>query len=220
MDLIEKYGLERKRINIGNISMNLFHTDNIDGFFDKLDPVLFEKDERFPYFVNIWQSGMYLSRYLVEEFNVKNIKGKSFLELGSGTGVTGLALSILGGQVTFSDYEEDSLSLCKLNSLINGFSNVNTILADWRNFPETGKSFDYVIGSDLLYEKRFLMPLVKTTKHFIENGSTFLYSDPGRNYYIDYLDIMMKEGFETALLKEYKPAKNQEIKIFMVKKRR
>jgi ETFB lysine methyltransferase len=218
MDIIEKYRLLNKEIKISDICINLYHTDNLDSFFDNLDPAEYEKDERFPYFVNIWQSGLNLTKYLVEEFPRTKIAGSTFLELGSGTGITGLALSLLGGHITFSDYEEDSLRLCEVNSAANNITNYDTILADWRHFPESVKRYDYIIGSDLLYEKRFLVPLVTTTKKLMEKGSKFIYADPGRNYYLEYLDMMRDGGFRTELLKDVELEKNQKIKIFLIEK--
>ena len=218
MNVIEKYRLEQKTLDFGKIKIDLYHTDNLDSFFDKLDPAAFNEDERFPYFVNIWQSGYFLARYLIEEIGDKNLYNKQILELGSGTGMTGLAAGLLGAQITFTDYEEDSLKLCDTNAAANGIRSHKLLLADWRNFPDTGIKYDFIIGSDLLYENRFLLPLVETSSGLIDEGAVFLYADPCRNYHKEYLSIMEKKGYKTSFLRSYVNENKLEVRIFEIKK--
>jgi ETFB lysine methyltransferase len=215
MNVVSKYGLTPKEIIISNLKIKLFQTENLDRFLDTIDPDEFYKDERFPYFVNIWPAGIALSQYFIEEFPKSEIKGKTFLELGCGTGIVGIIISFLGGNVVFSDYENDSILLTEANFKENGLTDFNAFTGDWRNFPET-QDFDYIIGSDLLYEKRFVEPLMKTAEIYLNKNSGFILSDPDRNHCPNFI-LQMEKKYSTEQIKETFIEK-QKVNIFKVQK--
>jgi len=216
MNIIEKYGLTIKNIEISDMIIKLYQTENLDKFLDTIDPDEYYKDERFPYFVNVWQSGIGLSLYFKKHFQIDHIKGKSFLELGSGTGIVGIVISLLGGIVTFSDYEEDSLSMCEANYKLNELKDFKGFIGDWRDFPFPEKSFDYIIGSDLLYEKRFVTPLSVVTDYFLRKDSSFILSDPDRNHCPEFIKTMGEKGCNTAKNIELYPDGKQKVNIFTI----
>jgi len=62
--------------------------------------------------VVVWDAALVLAKYL--ELRKEDICGKKIIELGSGTGVVGLAAATLGADVIVSDLE-DNLQLMKQN---------------------------------------------------------------------------------------------------------
>ncbi|OHD12339.1 MAG: hypothetical protein A2086_08890 [Spirochaetes bacterium GWD1_27_9] len=217
MDIVKKYYLNETQININKITLKLYQTENLDKFFDNIYTKELEEDGRIPYFVNIWQSGLKLIDYFINYFPQEKITGSNFLELGSGTGLSGIGLGLLGANITFSDFERDSILLCEENAKLNNIKNYKTLLADWRNFPRLDENFNYIIGSDLLYEERFVLPLANTVEYLLQKGTKFIFSDPTRTYFLPFLELMEKKGFVWNILKEYID-ETTEIRIFEVYK--
>ena len=220
MDIITKYNLKENKYFYRGNEIKIFQTENIDSLLDKISDEQFDVDERFPYFVKVWDSGYNLAKYFIEEFDKNLIRDKKYLELGSGSGIVGIALCLNGAKVVFSDYEIDSLSLCKINANANNITEVKLLSADWRNFPEVDTQIDYLIASDIFYENRFLLPLIDLTKRFLDKGTKFILSDPGREYCQLYLDCLNNDDYKVVLLKNYKNQENpvRDIRIYQIEK--
>lgn len=180
----------------------IHYTDNIDSIVDSMSADDFGDDERFPYFLNIWDSGPVLSEYIIQSY--EDLKGKTVLELGSGTGVAGVVIATSGCRIIFSDYEEYSLELCRKNAVANGIKDFKTILGDWREFPDLSEKIDIVVCSDVLYEKKQVIPLSNIVKRFVLTGSTAYISDPGRGHIENFLDILKGADLKTELVYEHK----------------
>jgi len=204
MNVVEKYKLEIKKYSFSNRDILLYQTENVDEFLDRISNEEYCVDERFPFFIRVWDSGYYLAKYLLEETPISQIEGKQFLELGGGSGIVGIAVLLLGGKVIFSDYEEDSLELINLNCKLNGLNEFKTIKGDWRDFPVLTEKIDFLTASDVFYEQKFLTSLMRTAKIFLDDGAEFLLSDPGREYFYEYLQTIQKNGYKTDLKKVYK----------------
>ena len=209
MNLLTKYKLIQKTIKLDNLRIKLYQSENLDAYFDAMTSVDFGVDERFPYFVNIWESGIQLSNFFLKDYKLSN---KNIIELGSGGGIVGITLGLSGNHVLFTDFETDALKLCEINAYLNKFKNYDTLLCDWRNFPEIEKDFDYIIGSDLLYEKRFVMPLYNTVKPFINKGCVFILSDPGRNHIMEFIELFKDDNYKIVQLK-----KNEKVLIYEIR---
>lgn len=199
---IEKLKLKSKVFELNTRDIIINYSDNLDGLFDEMTDEDFGEDERFPYYINIWESGPVLSKWLLE--NVDNLDKMTAIELGSGTGVAGIALATSGCRVIFTDYEEYSVKLCRRNAEQNGITNSSYLVADWRKFPEINEKINIVLCSDLLYENKQVIPLFSVTKSFIKKGSTVYISDPGRGHIETYISLMNQDGMKTELLHEEK----------------
>ncbi|HQB61969.1 MAG TPA: 50S ribosomal protein L11 methyltransferase, partial [Spirochaetota bacterium] len=143
MNVIEKYRLEIKKYSFRDRDILLYQTEDVDEFLDRISNEEYNRDERFPFFIRVWDSGYYLAKYLLEETPISQIEGKRFLELGGGSGIVGIAILLLGGKVIFSDYEEDALKIIDLNCKLNGLNEFKTIKGDWRDFPALDEKIDF-----------------------------------------------------------------------------
>eukprot|EP01100_Stratorugosa_tubuloviscum_P010771 TRINITY_DN4689_c1_g1_i1.p1 TRINITY_DN4689_c1_g1~~TRINITY_DN4689_c1_g1_i1.p1 ORF type:complete len:268 (-),score=72.03 TRINITY_DN4689_c1_g1_i1:2-805(-) len=135
---------------------------------------------------------------IIHHFNNLNInfKQSKFLELGSGTGICGLTLAILGAyQVTLTDYfHQDILSLLQYNYQQNShlfynnndnYSIVQIKSLNWGNIDIEDfndktifnqqlslydEDWDWIIGSDLIYDDtESIEPLIWTLQRLIKN---------------------------------------------------
>ena len=108
----------------------------------------------------IWECGIVLAKYLERRCKAAGgawLSGKRVLELGSGTGVAGLAAAALGARVTLTDLPA-VVPLLQLNARRNGEAigakggETEVAELDWaRGVESVDTSWDLVIGADLLY---------------------------------------------------------------------
>lgn len=136
----------------------------------------FIKDERLPYWADVWPSSIILAEKLLE----LNGSGRTALELGCGVGLSTLAATSAGFDVLSTDYYEDALDVTRANVFRNLGSLARTRLVDWRHFPEDLGTFDLVFASDVLYEKEYAELLPILLRRLLVPGGIALIADPGR----------------------------------------
>jgi ETFB lysine methyltransferase len=136
----------------------------------------FVKDERLPYWADVWPSSIILAGKLLELEGV----GKRALELGCGVGLSTLAATSAGFDVLATDYYEDALDVTRANVFRNLGTTARTRLVDWRHFPEDLGTFDLVFASDVLYEKEYAELLPVLLRGLLTPRGFALIADPGR----------------------------------------
>jgi predicted nicotinamide N-methyase len=136
----------------------------------------FVKDERLPYWADVWPSSLILAAKLLE---LKG-RGRTALELGCGVGLSTLAATTAGYDVLSTDYYEDALDVTRANVFRNLGKLARTRLVDWRHLPDDLGQFDLVFASDVLYEKEYaeLLPVI-LDRVLVPKGFALI-ADPGR----------------------------------------
>jgi predicted nicotinamide N-methyase len=160
-------------LTIGEHTFSILRPANSDDLIREED---FVKDERLPYWADIWPSSVILAERLME------MKGdeKTALELGCGVGLSTLAASVAGFDVLSTDYYEDALDVTRANVFRNLGKEARTRLVDWRHFPDDLGSFDLVFASDVLYEKEYAALLPRLFARVLGSDGVALVADPGR----------------------------------------
>lgn len=136
----------------------------------------FVKDERLPYWADVWPSSIILAGKLLELEG----RGKTALELGCGVGLSTLAATSAGFDVLSTDYYEDALDVTRANVFRNLGTIARTRLVDWRHLPVDLGFFDLVFASDVLYEKEYAELLPVLLRGLLAPGGFALIADPGR----------------------------------------
>ena len=136
----------------------------------------FVKDERLPYWADVWPSSIILAGKLLE----LDGRGKTALELGCGVGLSTLAATSAGFDVLSTDYYEDALDVTRANVFRNLGTIARTRLVDWRHLPQDLGTFDLVFASDVLYEKEYAELLPVLLRGLLAPNGIALIADPGR----------------------------------------
>ncbi len=160
-------------VSIGKASFELLHPANADDLISEADYV---KDERLPYWADIWPS----SRALAGRISALRGDGKQLLELGCGMGLVAAAAARAGFDVMATDYYEDALLFTQVNVFENAGVVPETRYVDWRAFPKDLEWFDYVIASDVLYEKEYAPLLADAFAQTLARRGLGIVADPGR----------------------------------------
>lgn len=191
-----RYELEKSDITFKAHRFTLMSIKNVDQLLDELIEQGPEsegvKDERLPYWAEIWPSSIALAEYILQ--SSENFQGLSALELGCGAGLAGMAAALQGAEVLVSDYQSDALRLTELNWLLNLGKSPSSILLDWRQ-ADLDQKFDLIIAADVVYEKRFIEPLIVLFEKLLNVGGKILLSEPNRKIALDFFSELTNHGF-------------------------
>jgi predicted nicotinamide N-methyase len=167
----------------------------------------FVKDERLPYWADVWPSSLILAGKLL---GLKG-RGKSALELGCGVGLSTLAATTAGYDVLSTDYYEDALDVTRANVFRNLGKLARTRLVDWRHFPDDLGRFDLVFASDVLYETEYAELLPVILNRVLVPSGIALIADPGRVAAPVFVEACAQHGLAIRQ-KETRPFEAGEIK--------
>ncbi|KAJ3272505.1 Methyltransferase-like protein 21D [Terramyces sp. JEL0728] len=107
----------------------------------------------------VWDGGYILADYIIKNFN---LAGKRVVELGSGTGLVGLAVGS-ASTVLLTDVPQQ-IPLLETNIKLNGkMEHIEAKELLWGTETNLGK-FDYIIGSEILYLQEQHANLIETCK--------------------------------------------------------
>ncbi len=165
---------------------------------DAIDAARFREDERMPYWAELWPAAIAFAERILE--GGLPLRGRDVLELGSGLGLAGIAAALVGArEVTFSDYFEQALAFSAANATLNGIERFQTLHLDWRE-PWTPRRYEVVIGSDLLYETRNLVPVLLTLQSALEPAGIAYIADPDRYTASAFTPLASTHGFNVAAI--------------------
>jgi predicted nicotinamide N-methyase len=161
---------------------------------DLIDEEEFERDERMPYWADIWPSGRILAAYLTK----LDGRGHTLLELGCGAGLVATAAALSGFDVCATDYYDDALRFTRVNVATHTGVVPQTRLVDWRELPTDLGRFDCVVGSDVLYERTYGPLVARAIDVTLRRGGEAIIADPGRIAAEEFIRDAAKRGLRLA----------------------
>uniref|UniRef100_A0A7S1J6C8 Uncharacterized protein n=1 Tax=Eutreptiella gymnastica TaxID=73025 RepID=A0A7S1J6C8_9EUGL len=118
----------------------------------------------------VWDSAVILTQYLSRspQVNRDQFQKAAVLELGSGTGLLGLALAQLGADVVLSDLPQ-VVPLLEANASFNGATvrdaggTTRIAALDWKEplAQDTDAEYQYIVGADVVYSFASVLPFVR-----------------------------------------------------------
>ena len=121
----------------------------------------------------------------LSELRTQAFSNKAIIELGCGTGISGISLVVadkdVPSTVTFTDFDKPALDLCKRNceSNIDDKSRYSIKQLEWgSSLPDgiEGEAFDTVIATDVIYDISSLAPLVHAASNLVKVDGYFILS--------------------------------------------
>jgi ETFB lysine methyltransferase len=181
--LERRFRVAETRVEISSRTFLIRHPANSDDLISEED---FVRDDRLPYWADIWPSSRALAARLLEE----NGTGRSLVELGCGSGLVSAAAASVGFDVVATDYYEDALLFARLNANRNTGRDIGTRLLDWRDIAQDVGRFDCVVASDVLYEKTYGALVANVFDRLLAPDGFALMADPGRISRDDFLNSL------------------------------
>lgn len=174
--LRQRFPLSTTQIEIADQRFELYRPSNPDDLISDLE---FDRDGRLPYWAELWPSAIAMAQRIAT-FGKEQNGGRRLLELGCGLGLVSLAAIRAGFDVTSTDYYDEALAFTQLNASHNGLPPPATRLVDWRRFPDDLGRFDWVVASDVLFEKPNIPLIAAAFSRTLAASGRGLLTDPGR----------------------------------------
>jgi predicted nicotinamide N-methyase len=153
-----------------------------------------DRDDYMPYWAYLWPAAIYMSKAVMDaDWPV----GTRVLELGCGVGLVGVAARAKGCQVTMTDYDAKSVIVAKHNARLNGFDDVDVFELDWRTPPQA--TYPVILGCDLLYEQRNLLPILDLMETMLEPGGVCWLADGGRSVAHQFWYLARERGYAVSM---------------------
>jgi predicted nicotinamide N-methyase len=175
----------------GPFQVQLVAPESPDALIDVSE---FNRDERLPYWAELWPSARALAAELLD---APAPRGR-VLELGCGIALPSLALRWRGADVVASDYYPEALEFATENARRNGIDPAGTLLLDWREPPPDLVPYELVVAADVLYEDRNVDALAELLPRVTAPGGRVLLADPGRTYLARFEQEMARRGWRVA----------------------
>ena len=157
------------------------------------DPANFE-DERLPYWTELWPSSVALGSWL--ERRRADIRGRRCLDLGCGLGLTAMIGQWLGARVLAMDYEREALRFARRNAVLNDVPQPLWTVMDWRAPAVRPSSIEVLWGGDIMYETRFVAPVLHFLETALAPGGRAWVAEPGRSVYDAFRVGLHQRGWD------------------------
>lgn len=171
---------------------------NPETLLDTITDADFSRDERLPYWAELWTSAIVLAEKILAG---GSLEGKHVLELGCGLGLAGIAAATAGASVTMTDYDDDALMFARWNVAANlaapALDRVSIRSFDWRQPPDD--CFDLVLGADIVYERRHVTPLLSLFHSALKSGGVAMLGEPDRRVGDEFLLAARLSGAGVAV---------------------
>lgn len=185
--LRRRFRVATSHVQLGHRTISVLHPESAEELIDETD---FERDERLPYWADLWPS----SRVLADHVLGLRGGGRSLLELGCGCGLVATCASIAGFDVLASDYYEDAVRFARVNAKRNGAPSVRGRMLDWRQLPPDLERFDVVLAADVLYERPYGALMSKVLARTLSERGVAIVADPGRVARDEFLRSLQANG--------------------------
>jgi predicted nicotinamide N-methyase len=179
-------------VEVGDKTYRIMHPSAADALIDEED---FDRDERLPYWAELWPSAVALARCV----STRDLAGMHIVELGCGVGLPSVAALACGAEVTATDHYAAALDFVRYNARANLGFEPETRLLDWYA-PETKGfgPFDLILAADVLYEPRNVPALAALIPTLLTPDGETLLADPHREDAPTFLKKMQERGFRSS----------------------
>jgi predicted nicotinamide N-methyase len=206
--------LSESHVRIGDTSYRITHPTSADALIDETD---FDRNERLPYWAELWPSAIALARYLYG----RELTGTRAIELGCGVGLPTVAALARGARMLATDHYEAALDFAIHNAYTNLGQALETILLDWRT-PDIQRlgTFDLAIGADVLYERPNALALADLVPNLLAPEGEAIFADPRRDSAPTFLAVMKERGFENDTRSATVEQGGREVRVLLHRLRR
>ena len=171
-----RFDVVHEDVTVGVLRLSLARPRSAE---DLIDEVEYARDERLPYWAELWPSALVLAQSIA----ARDLDGLRVIELGCGVGLPAIVAALAGGEVLATDWYDDALQFTRANAAAAG-ARLDARLLDWnaphRDLFDDAGGWDLVLGADLLYEARNGPALAALLPRLLRPGAQALIADPRR----------------------------------------
>lgn len=185
--VVARYDTRSSVIDINGDAFTIVHPRDAE---ELIDEAAFNRDERLPYWADIWPSSVALARAV----RAMRGGGRTLLELGCGVGLVSAAAVRAGFDVLATDYYDDALAFARVNALANTGQDVRTMHVDWRSLPPGLARAPFIVAADVLYERAYGALVASVIGTLLAPGGSAWIADPGRVGSPAFFEVLRPTG--------------------------
>lgn len=171
----------------------LHRPSDLETLWDSMTREEFGDDERLPYWVELWPASIALADWMAARPD--RVRDKICLDMGCGLGLTAIAATALGARVLALDYEPEALVYARKNADANNVPQPLWTAMDWRKPAVAAGSAECIWGGDIMYERRFVDPVLRFISHALAPGGTVWMAEPNRDVYQYFRSALFQAGW-------------------------
>jgi predicted nicotinamide N-methyase len=181
--------------------LKLMRPEDPESALETITDEEYEKDKFLPYWSEEWPSSRPLYRYLLE--TPLDINGLA-LEMGCGIGSISALLASKGMRCVAADISPQACAYAQFN-IKNNIKNNNVkggaLCCDWRYPPLINNKFDLITASDILYEQRWIGPVLTFIQNMLSVNGQALIADPCRSHWEEFKLSAKRGGMDIEVVK-------------------
>lgn len=198
------YEVDHRKIEFGRETIEVIRASDPDRVLDEaVQSEEFAEDELSawePYWAEAWDSANAIGAWLYEQA----YEPRQVIDLGCGLGVAGCVAAALGANVVLGDNAPPCIKFATWNSW-PWREQVNVRHLDWRADRLEAKSFDLILGADIVYARENWDSQIEFCDfHLAENGE-ILFAEPNRRLSDEFESRFRLAGWQSRSW-QYEPA--------------
>lgn len=188
--LAREYELGECHHTFGGRAFSFLSVLDSYALLDRIAPEEFQRDEKMPYWAEIWPASLALCEFLVERVPLRQ---QRVVEIGAGVGPVSVVAAAGGASVLATDYCDEALRFISYNALKNAVR-LEVAPLDWRQI-ELEEQFDLLLAADVLYERVNLLPVINAIDTLLKPGGSAYIADPRRRLAEQFLSLAHENDF-------------------------
>lgn len=164
----------------------------VDDMFEELERLDSQEllEELCPYFGIVWPAARALCEWMGEQGKAA-FTDKRVLEVGCGLALPSFLAAGFEARVAATDLHPDVPKFLEKNLRLNPTSKIAFSAMDWRKSDDNLETWDWILASDVLYERDYAQSLTSFLEKRIAPNGTAVISDPQRPY-CDSFEMALK----------------------------
>lgn len=185
------YDVITEHVTVAGLDIAVRRPRSAEELIDEDD---YARDERLPYWADLWPSGRVLAEWCAEHA----LADRRVVELGAGLALPSLVALRRGAHVLATDWYPDALAFARVNAHAAGAGRLETMEVDWGAPPAALVArgpFDVVMGADILYENRHAAQLAPLIASLVADDGAIVITDPRRPAAGDLIAELRETGW-------------------------
>lgn len=186
-------------IDINSCKWTFFRPTDLESYWNRIGE---DEVDNIPYWLEIWPAAKLLAE-LVDN-NKERFKNKLGLEVGCGLGLVSMVAAKIGSKMVSFDCEYEALYFAKMSQKYNQVRNLLFLTMDWLQPSLKANSVDFILASDVLYEKCFFEPINSLFSQILKPGGFIWLSNPRRDVSLESIPFLETKGWKVQKIASQK----------------
>lgn len=203
----DEYEPQIAELAIRDRPYRLFVPGSLDKFINPEDVF-----QNFPLWSKLWEASLVLADFIAGKGVEKE---KRWIEIGSGLGLVSIVAATLGHDVTMTEYNPHALNFSRANALLNQCPDLIVAELDWNN-PQLGGTFDYILGSEVVYHEKNFQPLLNLLNKYLKPDGEIYFCEGIRKTSMEFFN-QMQAHFQIEARKKTLRSTSEEIPVILAR---